>query len=192
MEVAGCLVPVLIPPVKHFKLIQVTPYFLGNFVNASDTSIYGRRIYIDLGLHDFGSSVCWMMQHYPAKFDLVYGFESEAIYHSDIHTLASNITECIQGTAAESRGYRTQEVMDTFTFYHNFVGPEDNSNSSPPTRGLSNFIREIGVKDNDFVVMKIDVEGWEYDLLERMMGDGTYKLIDEVRRKWMLRSAVVT
>ena len=72
--------------------------------------------------------------------------------------------------------------MDTFTCYHTFVGPEDNSNSSPPIRGLSSFIREIGIKDNDFVVMKIDVEGWEYDLLERIMEDGTYKLIDEVRK----------
>ena len=160
--------------------MKVTPYFLANFVNASDTNIYGRRIYIDLGLHDFGSSVCWMMQHYPAKFDLAYGFEGDPEFFLDIQTLRSNITQCIEGTAAESIGYKTQEVMDTFTFYNQLVGLDDNSESYPPTRGLSQFIRDIDIRDSDFVVMKIDVEGWEYDLLSRIMEDGTYKLIDEV------------
>ena len=108
-------------------------------------------MYIDLGLHDFGSSVCWMMQHYPAKFDLVYGFEGDPEYFMDIHTLRSNITECIEGMAAESKGYETQEVMETFTFYHNYVAPDDNSQSHPATRGLSQFIRDIGIKANDFV-----------------------------------------
>lgn len=158
----------------------MTPYFLANFVNASDKDVYDRRIYIDLGLHDFKSSVCWMMQNYPTKFDLVYGFEADAKLHADIHTLASNITECVKGTSAEARGYKTHEVLNTFTFYYNFVGAEDNNKSSPPTRGLSQFVRDIGIKENDFVVLKMDVEGWEYDILSRIMDDGTYKFLDEV------------
>jgi hypothetical protein len=38
----------------------------------------------------------------------------------------------------------------------------------------------IDVQEDDFVVLKMDVEGIEFDLLERIMADGTYKLIDEV------------
>ena len=44
-------------------------------MNASDASVYQRRIYIDLGIKNFDSCICWMMKHYPAKFDALYIFE---------------------------------------------------------------------------------------------------------------------
>ena len=35
------------------------------------------------------------------------------------------------------------------------------------------------IKPDDYVVMKMDIEGAEYDVLERMIRDETYKLIDK-------------
>lgn len=148
------------------------PHFLANFVNATDVSKYRRRIYIDLGLKDFDSSICWMMQNYPVKFDKVYGFECGSDM-SNLPALKGDITRGIIGSAAETRGYQVEEVLQTFKFYHNYVGIEDNIQTTPATKGLSQFLKEVGIAEDDFVVLKMDIEGVEYDLLNRIMEDGT-------------------
>jgi len=71
-------------------------------------------------------------------------------------------------------------MMDMLNIYHNFIGLDEDSKTSPQTRGLGQFLKDIGAQEDDFVVLKIYVEGIEFDLLERIMADGTYKLIDEV------------
>ena len=157
----------------------MTPFLLANFVNASDTKVYERRIYIDLGIKDFDSSLCWIMQHYPVKFDAMHGFECQSDL-SNVATLQGPIDLCISRTAAEKIGYTTEGMMDTLKIYHNFIGLDENSATTPPTRGLAQFLQDIAVQEDDFVVLKMDVEGIEFDLLERIMADDTHKLIDEV------------
>jgi hypothetical protein len=152
---------------------------LANFINATDVTKYKRRIYIDLGLKNFESSVCWMMQNYPVKFDLVYGFECGSDM-SNVPALKDDIARCITGSAAKTRGYQVEEVLQAFKFYHNYIGLEDNADTTPATKGLSQFLKEVGIQYDDFVVLKMDVEGLEYDLLNRIMEDGTHKLLDEV------------
>ena len=100
---------------------------------------------------------------------------------TDVTALRHPINQCISGTAAENMGYTTEGTMDTLIVYHNFIGLDDDSETSPQTRGLSQFLKDINIQENDFVVLKMDVEGIEFSLLERMMADDTYKLIDEVR-----------
>ncbi|GAB5036600.1 Hypothetical protein NocV09_04300250 [Nannochloropsis oceanica] len=158
---------------------QVTPFLLANFVDASNKTLYRRRIYIDLGIKDFNSSLCWMMQNYPIKFDAMYGFECERDM-TNVATLRDPINRCISETAAEKMGYTTEGTMDTLKVYHNFIGLDEDLETSPHTRGLSQFLKDIDIQEDDFVVLKMDVEGIEFSLLERMMANGTYKLIDEI------------
>ena len=160
----------------------MTPFFLANFVDASDAKVYKRRIYIDLGIKDFDSSLCWIMQHYPVKFDAMHGFECQKDL-TDVAALKGPIDHCISGTAAEKMGYTTEGMMDMLNIYHNYIGLDEDSKTSPETRGLGQFLQDIGVQEDDFVVLKMDVEGIEFDLLERIMADGNHKLIDEVGRK---------
>ena len=157
---------------------QVIPFFLANFVDAAS---YPRRIYIDLGIKDFESSMCWIMQNYPVKFDRIYGFECATDFRN-VAALAPNTEKCIKGSTAESIGYQNvQEVMNSMSLYYNYIGLQDDASTSPPTKGLSQFFQEVGIREDDFVVMKMDVEGLEFDLIERMISDGSYKLVDEVR-----------
>ena len=142
--------------------------------------MYRSRIYIDLGIQDFDSSVCWMMQNYPVKFDFVYGFES-ARDLSNLSAFHDTIDRCINGTAAATRDYDIGEVMETFTFYYNTIGLEDDPQTTPSTRGLRQFIKDIGIVEEDFVVLKMDVEGLEFDLINHLIEDGTHILLDEVR-----------
>jgi hypothetical protein len=146
-----------------------------------DATSYPLRIYIDLGIKDFESSLCWIMQHYPVKFDRIYGFEC-ARDVSDVAALTPNITRCINGTSAKSIGYvDAAQVVKNMSLYYNYVGVDNDSNTFPPTIGLSQFLNDIEIREKDFVVMKMDVEGMEFGLIERMLEDGTHALVDEVR-----------
>jgi hypothetical protein len=98
----------------------------------------------------------------PGKFDQTYGFECQWDLLDLAGTLKTNITECVMDSLVEARGYKVDEVLENFTFFNNYVGLDDNPESSPPTRGLSHFIQSVGIKENDFVVLKINVEGLEY------------------------------
>lgn len=154
------------------------PFFLANFV---DTTSHPHRIYIDLGIADFESSLCWFMQNYPAKFDRIYGFECARDF-SNVASLAPDVEKCIKGTTAESTGYTdVQGVLDSMSLYYNYVGLDDDASTAPPTKGLAQFLQEIGISEDDFVVIKMDIEGMEYALIESMLSDGSYKLVDEVR-----------
>lgn len=160
--------------------LQLIPFFLANFVDATS---HPRRIYIDLGVATFDSSICWMMQHYPVKFDRIYGFECAQDY-SNTEALAPNVESCMRGTGAESTGYiDASQVIKSISLYHNYVGVNSIPNTSPPTVGLGHFMKDMDIREEDFVVMKMDVEGMEYDLIERMLEDGTHESIDEVRPK---------
>lgn len=120
-----------------------------------------------------------MMRNYPIKFDTLHGFECQTDL-TNVAALREPIDQCINGSAAEKMGYTTDELMQTLHIYHNYIGLDNNTATTPPTRGLSQFLQDIGIQEDDFVVLKMDVEGAEFDLLERIMADGTHKLVDEV------------
>ena len=160
-------------------------------MNASDAALYKRRIYLDFGIKNFESSLCWMMQNYPVKFDAIYGFECARDF-SNVQAFREPIATCVEGTAAGQRGYTTKWVLSSMHLNYNYVGLDDASTTNPPTRGLSQFLRDTGVQEDDFVVVKMDVEGIEYDLLERLMVDGSHKLIDEVREQHRRKCALST
>ena len=75
------------------------------------------------------------------------------------------------------------------------VGVDNDPNSAPPTIGLSQFLKDIEIQKDDFVVMKMDVEGMEYGLIERMLEDGSHVLVDEVHTiengHWMERVRIL-
>ncbi len=47
-----------------------------------------------------------------------------------------------------------------------------------PTVDLSRWIRE-NTKKEDYVIFKLDVEGAEFDILKKMLAEGTFKWIDK-------------
>ena len=51
---------------------HVEPFYLGRF---TDTSQARRKVYIDLGMRQWDSSICYMLRKYPVHFDEMYGFE---------------------------------------------------------------------------------------------------------------------
>lgn len=135
--------------------MQIIPFFLANFVDANDKKIYPRRIYVDLGINHFASSVCFMMQHYPIKFDRIYGFEC-AQDMTDVPSLRAPIESCIAHAPAMpgKDSYETEEVIKTTKFHYNYIGLDDSTSTTPHTVGLNNFLLDT-VREEDFVVVKV-------------------------------------
>lgn len=52
-----------------------------------------------------------------------------------------------------------------------------------PVINLSRFLRE-SVRPEDDVTLKVDIEGAEYDLLEKLLDDGTISLVDKLYCEW--------
>lgn len=55
-----------------------------------------------------------------------------------------------------------------------------------PSIDISEFISKHFSKD-DFIVLKMDIEGSEYDVLEKMIGDDSISLINEIYIEWHSR-----
>ncbi|KAJ4459665.1 putative translational elongation factor EF-1 alpha [Paratrimastix pyriformis] len=53
-----------------------------------------------------------------------------------------------------------------------------------PAVGLSSFFREIGATKNDLILVKMDIEGAEYDVLKEILLDGSWQLISHLFLKF--------
>jgi len=119
-----------------------------------------------------------MFKHYPALgvFDEFYAFEAVARLYKlpppyKLHRLLAP--------------YMSAERMRTFPerhfFFQTFIGAFSEPDTVPPTIGLSSLLRiMLQLQPADFVVVKMDVEGYEYDIVPTLLADGTASLIDEI------------
>lgn len=119
-----------------------------------------------------------MMQQYPVKFDKIYGFECKRDF-TNVTVLMPSIQKCIN-QGANARGYNNvSDVIESMALFYNYINVDDDVTIFPTTKGLSSFLKEE-IDSDDFVVLKMDVKGLEYELIDRMLSDGTFRLVDEV------------
>jgi hypothetical protein len=150
-------------PKKSKELVGDLSYihFLPYYINIT---AFPRRIYIDLGVNKFETSIGWMFSHYPCKFDYVYGWEANMIYQNSAQPPADyikkygNIFDIQVGIWVDTKNY-TDEKGNTHM-------------------DLAEFIKSHCSRE-DFVVMKMDVDGFEWDLLPHFLKKGTFDYIDE-------------
>ena len=66
-------------------------------------------------------------------------------------------------------------------FVQAFIGSRSKPETTPPTIGFSDFLETmLGLQPADAVVVKMDVEGYEFDIVQTLLVDGTHALIDEI------------
>ncbi|CAH1792749.1 unnamed protein product [Owenia fusiformis] len=126
-------------------------YLLGRYVNCST---YSRQILIDLGAKTFESSVGWFIENYPCNFTEIHAFE-----------VRKNIF-----TIPEKEKARVK-------LYESFIGTVS---SSSETDIADLIVNMLNVKSSDFLVIKMDIEGAEYKVIDHMRSKGLWPLIDEI------------
>eukprot|EP00824_Muranothrix_gubernata_P006883 TRINITY_DN18862_c0_g1_i4.p1 TRINITY_DN18862_c0_g1~~TRINITY_DN18862_c0_g1_i4.p1 ORF type:complete len:277 (-),score=41.29 TRINITY_DN18862_c0_g1_i4:9-812(-) len=127
--------------------------FLAGIINVS---AYPKRIYYDLGLRDYKSSLKWMLDNYPAQFDEVYGFE------------------CNTGTFKDEKDPRIPEGGA-----HYFIGKCADTKDGENAVDFPRLLHET-CRMQDFCVIKMDIEGAEWTVLPKMEEKGVHSLVDEL------------
>lgn len=158
-----------------------------------DISFKQRYVYVDVGARSYGSSIgSWFRKQYPKqnKTFEIYAIEADKTFHEEYNTKKAvtlvpyaawvrNETLFFEinrdpGKKAEENGRgmgRIQPVQSSA----NFIGDVDK------IRGFdfAHWLKKT-VSERDFVVMKMDVEGTEFDLIPRLFETGAICLIDEI------------
>lgn len=181
-------------PLKPWLTLKRNIQNIKYLPDLADISFKRRYVYVDLGSRSYGSSIgSWFRKQYPKQnhtFE-VFAIEADPTFHPDYAT-RKGVTLL---------PYAAWVKNDTLSFEINGdPGKEDEAKASGrgmgrirPTAGkkMSGKVRRVQafdfaewlkqtVSEQDYVVMKMDVEGTEFDLIPRLFDTGAICLVDEV------------
>ncbi|PIN26331.1 hypothetical protein CDL12_00917 [Handroanthus impetiginosus] len=161
----------------------------------ADISFKLKYVYVDVGARSYGSSiVSWFKKQYPKqnKTFEIYAIEADKIFH-DEYKYKKRVT--LLPYAAWVRNETLFFEINNDPSHKEVekgrgmgrIRPVQSSGSS----SSSSFVDEIEgfdfadwlkntVSERDYVVMKMDVEGTEFDLIPRLFKTGAICLIDEL------------
>ncbi|KAG0609945.1 hypothetical protein M758_7G026400 [Ceratodon purpureus] len=158
---------------------MVLPWLYGTKVDLNKRA---RRVYLDLGANAFHTSVQWFSRMYPCDFTEVHAWEvTNGLFR--IPTPAFNEdTNWSPENSHSTRVVDTPQVPDWMTdrikLYNAYVADFDGES----TVNITRFMKEdLKLTAEDTVVVKMDIEGAEWPILERWVNDPEMAdIIDEL------------
>ncbi|XP_010264515.1 PREDICTED: uncharacterized protein LOC104602499 [Nelumbo nucifera] len=158
-----------------------------------DISFKQRYVYVDVGARSYGSSIAsWFRKQYPKqnKTFAIYAIEADKTFHQEYQT-KKGVT--LLPYAAWVRNESLFFEINRDPGHKNVAGGRGMGRIRP-VQSSTNFVGDIDkirgfdfahwlkntVSERDFVVMKMDVEGTEFDLIPRLFETGAICLIDEI------------
>ncbi|KAK3151352.1 hypothetical protein QOZ80_3AG0244790 [Eleusine coracana subsp. coracana] len=149
--------------------------------SLADIGFKRRYAYVDVGARSYGSSIgSWFRKRYPKQnrtFE-VFAVEADPAFHAEYAARKGRVT--LLPYAAWVRN-------DTLAFEINGMGrirPAEGASESAEVRRVPAFdLAEWMTRtfsEQDYVVVKMDVEGAEFDLVTRMLHTGAICLVDEL------------
>ncbi|XP_010543177.1 PREDICTED: uncharacterized protein LOC104816178 [Tarenaya hassleriana] len=184
-------------PLKPWITLKKNIKNIKYLTSMVDISFKSRYVYVDVGARSYGSSIgSWFRKEYPKQnktFD-VFAVEADKTFHEEYkmkkkvklipyaawvrnETLTFEINHD-PGKEVKARGRgmgRIQPVQSSSGSDDGFDGEVDLIKGFDFAEWLKNTVRE-----RDFVVMKMDVEGTEFELIPRLFETGAICLIDEL------------
>lgn len=143
-----------------------------------------RRIFIDCGGHD-GCSVVKFLSERPdfecvtfepnPVFRRYYRFLPTDLRQSAVTTYDGRIEMLLDPVDADGSSILDNKKIDAKNFISNDQCPRLTVNAVD----LSRFI-EQSISRDDYVVLKLDVEGAEYAIIDRLVDTGTIEFVDEL------------
>uniref|UniRef100_A0ACD5YZK5 Uncharacterized protein n=1 Tax=Avena sativa TaxID=4498 RepID=A0ACD5YZK5_AVESA len=181
-------------PLKPWLTLKRNIQKIKYLPELADISFKRRYVYVDVGSRSYGSSIgSWFRKQYPKQnhtFE-VFAIEADPAFHPEYAT-RKGVTLL---------PYAAWVKNETLSFEINGdPGKEDEAKANGrgmgrirPTAGkkMSGEVRSVPafdfaewlkqtVSEQDYVVMKMDVEGTEFDLIPRLFDTGAICLVDEV------------
>ncbi|KAM7467927.1 hypothetical protein LguiB_015489 [Lonicera macranthoides] len=186
---------ILTEPLKPWITLKRNIKNVKYLTTMADINFKERYVYIDVGARSYGSSiVSWFKKQYPKqeKFFEIYAIEADRSFHEEYK----------YKKGVKLLPYAAWVKNETLSFEINY-GPGFNSTKETGKNGGMGRIRPAQsssingdvdriegfdfadwlkktVSEKDFVVMKMDVEGTEFDLIPRLLETKAICLIDEI------------
>ncbi|KAM6550506.1 hypothetical protein CsatB_000314 [Cannabis sativa] len=168
--------------------------------SMADISFKSRYVYVDVGARSYGSSIgSWFRKQYPKqnKTFEVYAIEADKTFHEEYkkkkavtllpyaawvknETLSFEINrDAGDKVTDKGRGMGRIQPVKGKIQQVNTMGRYDGEVDKIQGFDFANWLKNT-VTEKDFVVMKMDVEGTEFDLIPRLFETGAICLIDEI------------
>lgn len=143
----------------------------------------GRMAYLDVGARMFPGSTGWFMRYYPhakdfhaTMFELL---DLEETY-KPAKAFFANFSYVRKAAWTHDNGVRIKGLRMARVSDNVIVQKGDNrSEWVSPSVDLANYIMQE-FTPNDFVVLKMDIEGGEWTVIPHLLATGAMKLVDEV------------
>eukprot|EP00250_Pteridium_aquilinum_P018032 c23906_g1_i1 orf=577-2238(+) len=203
-------------PLKPWITLKRNAEKIRYLPSFSDISKFQHHIYVDVGARSYSSSIgSWFVKKYPKQNQdfSIYAVEADRSFAGD-YAKRRNVQflpfaawvrneTLVFGANPENRAAegefgmgRIQSRSAVENSSNVLSLPSSNSYQTVQGFDLAEWLlRTVSV--DDFVVMKLDVEGTEFDLLPRMLETGAICLIDELflechYNRWQRTSPVRT
>ncbi|GAU13885.1 hypothetical protein TSUD_262120 [Trifolium subterraneum] len=159
-----------------------------------DISFKSRYVYVDVGARSYGSSIgSWFKKQYPKqnKTFHVYAIEADKAFHQE-YAMKKGVTLLPYAAWVKNESLVFEINNDPGDKKKEKVGrgmgriqPLDSQGGGGGgVQKIQGFDFAEWLKNtvtmNDFVVMKMDVEGTEFDLIPRLFETGAICLVDEI------------
>ncbi|KAL6987911.1 hypothetical protein U1Q18_013657 [Sarracenia purpurea var. burkii] len=173
---------------RHIKNIKYLP-------SMADISFKRKYVYVDVGARSYGSSIAsWFRKQYPKqnKTFEIYAIEADKAFHAE-YRYKKGVTllpyaawvrnETLFFEVNHDPGQEKEEKDKGRGMGR--IKPVQSSSSGVADGheiqgfDFANWLKNT-VSEKDFVVIKMDVEGTEFDLIPRLMKTGAICLIDEI------------
>lgn len=158
---------------------MLLPWLYGAKVDLNKCS---RRVYLDLGANAFHTSVQWFSRMYPCDFTEVHAFEVSPglfrIPQPGFNEEANWAPENTHSVRVKQVAQVPDWMVKRIKLYNTYVADADGDNSVNITRWIK---EELKLTKEDAVVVKMDIEGAEWPILERWLQDSEMaEIIDEL------------
>lgn len=174
--------------------------FLGAAIGSEIVMTCPKRIYLDLGANAFQSSILWAITRYPVPFDEIHAWEmvprlfpripnqSTHAKRYPVRPLPSLIMTYNAAADSRNEGCENSRAPNKKLALGSHCADlracarlrELISRWGSCARvNISQYIRHVA-READFVVVKMDVEGFEYKILDELADSGSWRLIDEI------------
>lgn len=163
---------------RNIKNIKYLP-------SVADISFKRRYVYIDIGARSYSSSIgSWFKKQYPKQnhtFE-IYAIEADKAFHKEYLSKKDvNLIPFAAWIRNESISFEVNHEKGDKGMGRIREGGVPLEKDVEVIRGfdLAEWVKS-SVMEEDFVVMKMDVEGSEFELIPRLVESGAICLVDEL------------
>ncbi|MCO5572029.1 hypothetical protein L7F22_025780 [Adiantum nelumboides] len=185
---------ILEEPLKPWITLKENAQKIRYLTSLTDISDNHQYVYVDVGARSYRSSIgSWFVKRYPKQNQdfTIYAIEADSSFASD-YAKRKNVNflpyaawirneTLMFGANPENRAVEGEIGMGRIQSRSSLEGDNVPGKQFKKVQGFDFADWLIStVTADDFVVMKMDVEGTEFDLLPRMIETGAICLVDEL------------